>query len=66
MIKAFVNCLPYCDDCPYWETSYEEQVHNRFDNIQCREIRISCDKMAICQIIFDKEKEKRAAEEGTI
>lgn len=33
MIKSVVHCVPYCDDCPYWETSYEEQVYNSFDKI---------------------------------
>ena len=64
MIKSVVHYLPYCDDCPYWETSCEEIVCDSLDKIHC--IHISCYKMAICQRILDKEKEKRAAEEGII
>ena len=62
MIKSVVHCLPYCDDCPYWETSYEEQVCNSFDEIQYayRVIKLQYVKD------IDKEKEKRAAEDGII
>lgn len=66
MIKTFVDSLPYCDDCPYWKTSYEEHCYTSDGKIQYREIRISCGHMAICERIFEKEKEKRASEEGII
>lgn len=59
MIKSVVHYVPYCDDCPYWETSYEEQVYNSFDKIQCS-------AALLVERIFEKEKEKRAAEEGII
>lgn len=54
MIKSVVHCLPYCDDCPYWETSYEEQVYNSFVEIQYayRAIKLQYVKD------IDKEKEK--------
>lgn len=66
MTKSIVHGLPYCDDCPYWKTSYEEQVYNSFNKAQCREIHISCANIAICERIFEKEEEKRASEEGII
>ena len=59
MIKSIVHGLPYCNDCPYWETSYEEQVYNSFN-------KIHNEWLTLWERIFEKEKEKRAAEEGII
>ena len=57
MIKAFVDCLPHCDGCPYWKTSYRENSYVNFNEAFYREIRISCERMASCERIFKKEKE---------
>ena len=66
MIKSIMNCLEWCDGCPYWESESKEQT--TYADVECIEriIIISCKNKAVCRRIIQKEKEKQAAEEGII